>query len=177
MELKIKTVNTMTSSDGSQYGKFTIEPLERGFGTTIGNALRRVLLSSLPGAAVFSIKIENVYHEFTSVPGIVEDVTNIILNIKKLILKIDDDEIYTLRISKQGPCEVTGADIICPEGVEILSKEHHICTIDEGGSLDMELQARVGRGYVNADINKRTFSSVNQPLGTIYTDYNMYSFL
>lgn len=152
------------------YGKFVFEPLERGFGTTIGNALRRVLLSSLPGAAVFSIKIENVYHEFTSVPGIVEDVTNIILNIKKLILKIQDDEIYTLRISKQGPCEVTGADIICPEGVEILSKDHHICTIEVGGSLDMELQCRVGRGYVNADINKRTFSSVNQPLGTIYTD-------
>ena len=152
------------------YGKFEFSPLERGFGTTIGNALRRVLLSSLPGAAVFSIKIENVYHEFTSVPGIVEDVANIILNIKKLILSIQDDEIYTLRISKQGPCEVTGNDIICPEGVEILSKDFHICTIDEGGSLDMELQARVGRGYVSADINKKMFSSMSAPLGTIYTD-------
>lgn len=156
--------------ESEHYGKFVFEPLERGFGVTIGNALRRVLLSSLPGAAVFSIKVDGVYHEFTAIPGIVEDVTAIILNIKTLIMKIQDDEVYTLRISKQGPGVVTGEDIICPEGVEILSKDLHICTLEEGGSLEMELQARVGRGYVSADTNKNLYQSQNQPLGTIYTD-------
>lgn len=156
--------------EDEHYGKFVIEPLERGFGTTIGNALRRVLLSSLPGGAVFAIKVDGVYHEFTAIPGIVEDVTAIILNIKKLIMTIQDDEVYTLRISKKGPGVVTGADIICPEGVEILSKDLHICTLAEGGSLEMELQARVGRGYVSSDTNKQLYQTQNQPLGTIYTD-------
>ena len=156
--------------ESENYGKFVFEPLERGFGTTIGNALRRVLLSSLPGAAVFAIKMDGVYHEFTAIPGVVEDVTAIILNIKKLILKIQDDEVYTLRISKRGPGEVTGADIICPEGVEILSKDLYICTLEEDGVLEMELQARVGRGYVSADTNKSLYQTQNQPLGTIYTD-------
>ena len=154
--------------ESEHYGKFVFEPLERGFGVTIGNALRRVLLSSLPGGAVFSIKVDGVYHEFTAIPGIVEDVTAIILNIKTLIMTIQDDEVYTLRISKQGVGEVTGADIICPDGVEILNKDLHICTL--GGSLEMELQARIGRGYVSADTNKSLYQSQNQPLGTIYTD-------
>ena len=156
--------------ESQHYGKFVFEPLERGFGTTIGNALRRVLLSSLPGAAVFSIKVDGVYHEFTSIPGIVEDVTAIILNIKTLVMSIQDDEIYTLRISKQGPGAVTGADIICPEGVEVISKDLHICTLEEGGMLGMELQARIGRGYVSADTNKQLYQTPNQPLGIIYTD-------
>ena len=156
--------------ESQHYGKFVFEPLERGFGTTIGNALRRVLLSSLPGAAVFSIKVDGVYHEFTSIPGIVEDVTAIILNIKTLVMSIQDDEIYTLRISKQGPGAVTGADIICPEGVEGISKDLHICTLEEGGMLEMELQARIGRGYVSADTNKQLYQTPNQPLGIIYTD-------
>lgn len=156
--------------ESEHYGKFVFEPLERGFGTTIGNALRRVLLSSLPGAAVFAIKMDGVYHEFTAIPGVVEDVTAIILNIKKLILKIADDEVYTLLISKRGPGEVRGSDIICPEGVEILSKDHYICTLEEDGVLEMELQARVGRGYVSADTNKQLYQTQNQPLGTIYTD-------
>ncbi len=156
--------------ESQHYGKFVFEPLERGFGTTIGNALRRVLLSSLPGAAVFSIKVDGVYHEFTSIPGIVEDVTAIILNIKTLVMSIQDDEIYTLRISKQGPGAVTGADIICPEGVEVISKDMHICTLEEGGMLEMELQARIGRGYVSADTNKQLYQTPNQPLGIIYTD-------
>ena len=156
--------------ESEHYGKFVFEPLDRGFGTTIGNALRRVLLSSLPGAAVFAIKMDGVYHEFTAIPGVVEDVTAIILNIKKLILKIADDEVYTLRISKRGPGEVRGSDIICPEGVEILSKDHYICTLEEDGVLEMELQARVGRGYVSADTNKQLYQTQNQPLGTIYTD-------
>lgn len=156
--------------ESQHYGKFVFEPLERGFGTTIGNALRRVLLSSLSGAAVFSIKVDGVYHEFTSIPGIVEDVTAIILNIKTLVMSIQDDEIYTLRISKQGPGAVTGADIICPEGVEVISKDLHICTLEEGGMLEMELQARIGRGYVSADTNKQLYQTPNQPLGIIYTD-------
>ena len=156
--------------ESQHYGKFVFEPLERGFGTTIGNALRRVLLSSLPGAAVFSIKVDGVYHEFTSIPGIVEDVTAIILNIKTLVMSIQDDEIYTLRISKQGPGAVTGADLICPEGVEVISKDLHICTLEEGGMLEMELQARIGRGYVSADTNKQLYQTPNQPLGIIYTD-------
>lgn len=156
--------------ESQHYGKFVFEPLERGFGTTIGNALRRVLLSSLPGAAVFSIKVDGVYHEFTSIPGIVEDVTAIILNIKTLVMSIQDDEIYTLRISKQGPGAVTGDDIICPEGVEVISKDLHICTLEEGGMLEMELQARIGRGYVSADTNKQLYQTPNQPLGIIYTD-------
>ena len=156
--------------ESQHYGKFVFEPLERGFGTTIGNALRRVLLSSLPGAAVFSIKVDGVYHEFTSIPGIVEDVTAIILNIKTLVMSIQDDEIYTLRISKQGPGAVTGADIICPEGVEVISKDLHICTLEEGGMLEMELQARIGRGDVSADTNKQLYQTPNQPLGIIYTD-------
>ena len=156
--------------DSENYGKFVIEPLERGFGTTIGNALRRVLLSSLPGGAVFSIKVEGVYHEFTSIPGIKEDVTSMILNIKNLILKIDDNEVHTLRISKSGPGTVLAQDIMCPDGVEVLNKDFYICTLEEGANLEMELQAQSGRGYVSADQNKQQFLGQNQPLGVIYTD-------
>lgn len=156
--------------ESEHYGKFEISPLERGFGTTIGNALRRVLLSSLPGGAVFSIKVDGVFHEFTSIPGIKEDVASIILNIKTLIMKIQDDEIYTLRISKQGPCVITANDIECPDGVEILNKDLYLCTIEENCSLEMELQARNGRGYVSSDQNKNLYQNQNQPLGTIYTD-------
>ena len=156
--------------DSENYGKFVIEPLERGFGQTIGNALRRVLTSSLPGAAVFSIKVDGIYHEFTSIPGVKEDVTSMILSIKTLIMEIIDDEVYTLRINKKGPGVVTAGDIICPEGVRILNTELPICTLEEDGVLDMELQARKGRGYVSADLNKQMYQSQNQPLGTIYTD-------
>lgn len=156
--------------EDEHYGKFVFEPLERGFGTTIGNALRRVLLSSLPGGAVFAIKVDKAFHEFTAIPGVVEDIATIVLNIKKLILKIDDDEIHTLHIYKNGSGEVTGGDIIFPEGVEVLNKDLHICTVAEGGSLEIELQARQGRGYVSADINKSLYQHMNQALGTIYTD-------
>ncbi len=152
------------------YGKFVIEPLERGFGTTIGNALRRVLLSSLPGAAVYSIKVDGVYHEFTSIPGVQEDVTMMILNIKDLIMKIEDDETYTLRISAKGPGVVTAADIICPAGVEILNTDLVIATLEKGGQLDMELKARNGRGYVSADTNKGLYQGAAQTVGVVYTD-------
>ena len=156
--------------DSENYGKFVIEPLERGFGQTIGNALRRVLISSLPGAAVFSIKVDGIYHEFTSIPGVKEDVTAIILSIKTLIMEIADDEVYTLRISKKGPGVVTAGDIICPEGVKVLNKDLVICQLEEDGVLEMELQAHNGRGYVNAELNKQMYQTQNQPLGTIYTD-------
>jgi DNA-directed RNA polymerase subunit alpha len=156
--------------ESDHYGKFVVEPFERGFGTTIGNALRRVLLSSLPGAAVYSIKINNVYHEFTAIPGVQDDVTAIILNIKDLIMTISDDDVYTLQINEKGPKVVTAGDIICPTNVTILNKNHIITTLEDGGELVMELKARVGRGYVSADTNKVLYQGSSQGIGTIYTD-------
>lgn len=156
--------------ESDNYGKFVISPLERGFGTTLGNAIRRVMLSSLPGGAVYSIKINGVYHEFSSIKGVKEDVTMIILNIKSLILDIMDDDVYTLRISAKGPCTVKAGDIIVPGGVEVLNPDLEICHIEEGGSLDMELMARNGRGYVSADENKQLYQGSSQGIGTIYTD-------
>lgn len=156
--------------ESDNYGKFVISPLERGYGTTLGNALRRVMLSSLPGGAVYSIKIDGVYHEFSSIKGVKEDVTMIILNIKSLIFSIMDDDVYTLRISAKGPCTVKAKDIILPGGVEILNPELEIAHLDEGGSLNMELMARNGRGYVSADENKALYQGSSQGIGTIYTD-------
>lgn len=156
--------------ESDNYGKFVLEPLERGFGTTIGNALRRVLLSSLPGAAVFSIKADGVYHEFTTIPGVREDVAMIVLNIKELIMKIEDDEIYTLKISAKGPCTVTAGDIVCPESVEILNKDLVIAHIEKDGVLEMELKCRNGRGYVSSDGNKQLYQTSSTAIGTVYTD-------
>ena len=157
-------------SESDNYGKFVLSPLERGFGTTIGNALRRVLLSSLPGAAVFSIKVDGVYHEFTSIPGVREDVSMIILQLKQLIMRIEDDEVYTLQISANGPCTVTAGDIICPAQVEILNKDLEIAHLEKGVSLEMELKAKNGRGYVSADINKQRNQGSSQGIGTVFTD-------
>ncbi len=157
-------------NESENYGKFVLSPLERGFGTTIGNALRRVLLSSLPGGAVFSIKVDGVYHEFTTIPGVREDVSMIILQLKKLIMKIEDDETYDLQISAKGPCTITAADIICPAGVEILNKDLEIAHLEEGKSFEMELKAKNGRGYVSADINKQINQGSSQGIGTVYTD-------
>ena len=156
--------------ESENYGKFILSPLERGFGTTIGNALRRVLLSSLPGAAVFSIKVDGVYHEFTSIPGVREDVSMIILQLKQLIMKIEDDEVYTLQISANGPCTVTAGDIICPAQVEILNKDLEIAHLENGVSLEMELKAKNGRGYVSADVNKQRNQGSSQGIGTVFTD-------
>ena len=156
--------------ESDNYGKFVISPLERGFGTTLGNALRRTMLSSLPGGAVYSIKTDGIYHEFSSIKGVREDVTLIVLNIKSLILDINDDSDYTLRISAKGPCTVKAEDIICPTGVEILNPELEIAHLDKGGELNMELKARQGRGYVSADENKLLYQSSSQGIGTIYTD-------
>jgi DNA-directed RNA polymerase subunit alpha len=156
--------------ESENYGKFVLSPLERGFGTTIGNALRRVLLSSLPGAAVFSIKVDGVYHEFTSIPGVREDVSMIILQLKQLIMKIEDDDVYNLQISAKGPCTVTAGDIIVPAQVEILNKDLEIAHLESGVSLEMELKAKNGRGYVSSDINKQKNQGSSQGIGTVFTD-------
>ena len=156
--------------ESDNYGKFVISPLERGFGTTLGNALRRTMLSSLPGAAVYSIKIDGVFHEFSSIKGVKEDTTLIVLNIKSLILEIADDDVYTLRIAAKGPCTVKAEDIVLPAGVEILNPELEIAHLDKGGELNMELLARKGRGYVSADENKVLYQGSSQGIGTIYTD-------
>ena len=156
--------------ESENYGKFVLSPLERGFGTTIGNALRRVLLSSLPGAAVFSIKVDGVYHEFTTIPGIREDVSMIILQLKQLVMTIEDDDVYDLQISAKGPCTITAGDIICPAQVEILNKELEIAHLEKDVTLEMELKAKNGRGYVSADINKQLNQGASQGIGTVYTD-------
>ena len=156
--------------ESENYGKFVLSPLERGFGTTIGNALRRVLLSSLPGAAVFSIKVDGVYHEFTTIPGIREDVSMIILQLKQLVMTIQDDDVYDLQISAKGPCTITAGDIICPAQVEILNKDLEIAHLEKDVTLEMELKAKNGRGYVSADINKQLNQGASQGIGTVYTD-------
>ena len=156
--------------ESENYVKFVLSPLERGFGTTIGNALRRVLLSSLPGAAVFSIKVDGVYHEFTTIPGIREDVSMIILQLKQLVMTIEDDDVYDLQISAKGPCTITAGDIICPAQVEILNKDLEIAHLEKDVTLEMELKAKNGRGYVSADINKQLNQGASQGIGTVYTD-------
>jgi DNA-directed RNA polymerase subunit alpha len=148
------------------YGKFVAEPLERGFGTTMGNSLRRVLLSSLQGAAITSVKIEGVDHEFTTVPEVTEDVTDIVLNLKEVLLRMHTNEVKTLRIEVEGPKEVKAGDIIADDQVEILNPGHVICTLSEGGKLRMEMSCRRGRGYVPAINNK----NVGDPIGTIPID-------
>ena len=156
--------------ESDNYGKFVLAPLERGFGTTIGNALRRVLLSSLPGAAVFSIKVDGVYHEFTTIPGVREDVSMIILQLKQLVMKIEDDDVYTLQISAKGPCTVTAGDILCPAQVEVLNKDLEIAHLENDASLEMELKVKNGRGYVGSDINKQLNQGNSQGIGTVFTD-------
>ena len=153
-----------------QYGKFVIEPLERGYGTTLGNSLRRVLLSSLPGFAVTSVKIEGVLHEFSTVPGVVEDVSEIILNVKELLVKLYGDGPKVARIEVREAKEVTGADIEVSSDVEILNPEHHIATVGEGGSLVMELTLDRGRGYVLAEKNKNPENIIGViPVDSIFT--------
>ena len=136
------------------YGRFVIEPLERGFGTTLGNALRRVLLSSLPGSAVYAIKVQGAIHEFSAIDGVVEDVTTMILNLKKLVFDVDSEDTATMIIDVKGPATVTGADIQCPAEVKMISNDLVIAHVAEGGHLYMELFAKKDRGYVSADQNK-----------------------
>jgi DNA-directed RNA polymerase subunit alpha len=157
------------SADGT-YGKFVVEPLERGYGTTLGNSLRRILLSSLPGAAATSVKIEGVLHEFSTIPGVVEDTTEIILNIKRLSLKIHSDEEKTLVIEAEGPKTITAADIQADSDVEVLNPDLHIATLADGAKFYMEIKASRGRGYVPADRNKREDMEIGLiPIDSIFT--------
>ncbi len=158
------------ASDGT-YGKFVLEPLERGYGTTIGNSLRRVLLSSLPGVAVTSIKIDGILHEFSTIEGVKEDVTEIVLNVKGLIAKINGEGPKTVYIEAEGPCQVTAGSIKCDSEVEILDPDMHIATVGEGGRLFMELTLDKGRGYVPAERNKQLLNPVIGviPVDSIYT--------
>ena len=164
---------TQADYDGNEnYGRFVIEPLERGFGLTLGNALRRVLLSALPGASVYAVEVEGAQHEFSSLDGVEEDVTNIILNLKDVVLKIDetDDANKRLEINIDEAKVVTGADIVCPTGVEVVNKDVVIAHVAEGGSLHMVLHARNGRGYFTSEQNKVLHP--NFPVGVIATDSN-----
>jgi DNA-directed RNA polymerase subunit alpha len=164
--IKPRRLDVDQDSLSQTYGKFIAEPLERGFGTTLGNSLRRVLLSSLQGAAITSLRIEGVDHEFTTIPEVTEDVTDIVLNIKEVLLRMHTNEQKTIRIEAEGPKEVKAGDIIADDQVEILNPGHHICTVSEGGHLRMEMTCRRGRGYVPAASNK----VAGAPIGTIPVD-------
>ena len=154
------------AADGT-YGKFVVEPLERGYGTTLGNSLRRVLLSSLPGYAITSVKIDGVLHEFSTIDGVKEDVTEIVLNLKGVILKINGDGPKTIYIDASGKCEVTAGDIQVDSDVEILNPDHLIATLEDGGVLKMELTCDKGRGYVSAERNKQLMQPI---IGVIAID-------
>ena len=159
-----------TPGDAS-YGKYVIEPLERGYGTTLGNALRRIMLSSLPGTAATSIKIAGVQHEFSTIPGVKEDVTEIVLNVKSLLTKLHCEGTKTVYIEATGPCEVTAGDIKSDGEVEVLNPELHLATLDVGATLSMEITLSHGRGYVSADRNKAQRPGVIGviPIDSIYT--------
>jgi DNA-directed RNA polymerase subunit alpha len=148
------------------YGKFTCEPLERGFGITVGNSLRRVLLSSLQGAAITAVKVDNALHEFTAVPDVVEDVAEMILNLKQVVFKASAPKSYTVRLDKEGPGNVYAKDIVLVDGLTVLNPDHVVATLDKKGPLNMELSVSVGRGYVPAERNK----TPTMPIGTIPID-------
>ena len=168
IEIEKPRIKTRVLSDDGRYGKFVVEPLERGFGITLGNSLRRILLSSLPGVAVTSVKIDGVLHEFTTIPGVKEDVTDIILNVKGITAKLYCDEVKTVRINAVGPCEVTAGSIEADSDIEILNPDWHIATLSEGAKLVMELTFDKGRGYVPGDKNKKTQEYTT--LGILPTD-------
>ena len=160
-------VKFIGSAEDSAYGSFVVEPLERGFGTTLGNSLRRVLLSSLPGYAITSVKIDNVLHEFSTIPNVKEDVTEIVLNLKGVILKIHGDDPKIMRIEANGSGEITAGDIKADSDVEILNPDHHIATLDADAHIEMELTADKGRGYVSSDRNKQLLDPI---IGVIAID-------
>jgi DNA-directed RNA polymerase subunit alpha len=159
-------IQCVDMSEDHTHGTFVVEPLEKGYGITLGNSLRRVLLSSLPGAAVSSVQIEGVLHEFTTIPGVVEDVADIILNLKGLSLKMFGSDEQVVYVEANGPCEVTAADIRTNAEVEVLNPEHHIASLDEDGRLFMTITVNKGRGYISADKNKKE----GQPIGIIPVD-------
>lgn len=166
IEIEKPRIECIESPTDESYGKFIVEPLERGYGTTLGNSLRRVLLSSLPGTAVTSIKIAGVQHEFSTIPGVKEDVTEIVLNVKGIIIKLHCDGPKTVYIEASGECEVTAGDIRADAEVEVLNPELHIATLDKDGSLSMEMVVDHGRGYVVAEKNK----GAQQVIGSIPVD-------
>ena len=154
IEIEKPQIECIETPGDASYGKYVIEPLERGYGTTLGNALRRILLSSLPGTAATGIKIAGVQHEFSTIPGVKEDVTEIVLNVKNLLTKLHCETTKTVFIEAAGPCEVTAGDIKSDAEVEVLNPELHIATLDVGATLSMEITLSHGRGYVSADRNK-----------------------
>ncbi|MCY6483469.1 DNA-directed RNA polymerase subunit alpha [Clostridium aestuarii] len=166
LEIEKPKIECIEASEDGTYGKFVIEPLERGYGITLGNSLRRILLSSLPGVAPSSINVEGVLHEFSSITGVKEDVTDLILNIKGLALKMENEGPKTIYIDAKGPCEVTGDDITSDGSVEVVNKDLHIATLEENGKLYMEINVDRGRGYVAQGKNKRD----DMPIGTIPVD-------
>ena len=166
IEIEKARIDCVELSQDGAYGKFVIEPLERGFGNTLGNALRRVLLSSLPGVAVTSIKIEGIQHEFSTVPGVTEDVSEIILNLKTLSARLYSEQAKTVMIDVKGPAEVCARDIAVDDELEFVDPDLHICTLNEDAHLQMTLTIDKGRGYVSADKNKYP----NMPIGVIPID-------
>ena len=170
VEIEKPRIECVENPGDSSYGKYVVEPLERGYGTTLGNSLRRILLSSLPGTAVTSIKIAGVQHEFSTIPGVKEDVTEIVLNIKSIIAKLHCEETKTVHIEASGECEVTAGDIKADADVEILNPELHIATLGADATLSMELTLSHGRGYVPADRNKPAQTIIGLiPVDSIYT--------
>jgi len=170
LEIEKPNIEVVEINPEGNYGKFVVEPLERGYGITLGNSLRRILLSSLPGAAVTSVKIEGVLHEFSTIPGVREDVTDIILNLKSLSLKMYIDDEKTIRIDTSGEKTVTAADIISDADVEILNPELEIATLDNNSNLSMEIQVSKGRGYVSAEKNKKGDHVIGViPVDSIFT--------
>ena len=166
IEIEKPTIECIFSNEDPNYGKFVVEPLERGYGTTLGNSLRRILLSSLPGVAVTSVKIDGILHEFSTIPGVKEDVTEIILNLKKLAVKLNGENTKRVLINAIGPKEVTASDILGDSDVEIFNPDLHIATLEENATLIMEINLARGRGYVPADMNK----DENTPISVIPTD-------
>lgn len=166
IEIEKPTIECIYSNEDPNYGKFVVEPLERGYGTTLGNSLRRILLSSLPGVAVTSVKVDGILHEFSTIPGVKEDVTEIILNLKKLAVKLNGENTKRVLINAIGPKEVTAADILGDSDVEIFNPELHIATLEENATLIMEINLARGRGYVPAEMNK----DENTPISVIPTD-------
>ena len=170
VEIEKPRIECVENPGDSSYGKYVVEPLERGYGTTLGNSLRRILLSSLPGTAVTTIKISGIQHEFSTIPGVKEDVTEIVLNIKSIIAKLHCEETKTVHIEASGECEVTAGDIKADADVEILNPELHIATLGPDATLSMELTLSHGRGYVSADRNKPSQTIIGLiPVDSIYT--------
>ena len=168
IEIEKPRIDTVEMTADGTYGKFVMEPLERGYATTLGNSMRRVLLSILPGAAVTGVKIDGVVHEFSTIPGVKEDVTEIILNLKGLIAKLHADTAKKIYIEAKGPCVLTAASIKADSEVEILNPDMYIATLDEGASINMEMTLDKGRGYVPAEANKQNIIGLI-PVDSIYT--------